>query len=473
MSPSGLPFKIFDSISAWDGLVFFSVIGVSLVSIFVGHRLKEKNVSPTPRNQVVEHLVMGRRLTLPLFVATLVASWYGGIFGVTEIAFNHGIYNFVTQGLFWYFTYIIFALFLVNKVRQHASLTLPELVETMFGARAARVAAVFNFFNVLPVAYMLSLGIFLQMLTGYSLLLSTALGGVFVCGYSIFGGMRADVFSDVVQFFVMCLSVLLVVVFAAAEFGGIDFLQAHLPPSHFSPLGGYSLANTLIWGFIALATLVDPCFYQRCFAAKDTPTARTGIFICTAIWFVFDMCTTLGAMYARAVLPEARANDGYLQFALQILPEGLRGFFLAGIVAIIISTLDSFLLIASHTISYDLFAKKFRFSSLRRHQVTVVAVTLVCIVLSQFFEGSIKQVWKIFGSYSAGCLLLPMLVGYARPGWIGERTFMTATLSSALVITLWRLLPLSGFWAEIDALYIGLLCSALIVTLRFAKRFLL
>lgn len=46
-------------------------------------------------------------------VATLTASWYGGIFGVNEITFNYGIYNFVTQGVFWYAAYIIFALFMV------------------------------------------------------------------------------------------------------------------------------------------------------------------------------------------------------------------------------------------------------------------------------------------------------------------------------------------------------------------------
>ena len=45
---------------------------------------------------------MGRQLTLPLFVVTMVATWYGGIFAVNEITFNYGIFNFVTQGVFWY-----------------------------------------------------------------------------------------------------------------------------------------------------------------------------------------------------------------------------------------------------------------------------------------------------------------------------------------------------------------------------------
>ncbi|HLD43896.1 MAG TPA: sodium:solute symporter family protein, partial [bacterium] len=84
----------------------------------------------------MDHLIMGRSLGLTLFVGTLVSTWYGGIFGVTEIAFNQGIYNFVTQGFFWYLTYLIFAFCLVDKIRQYEAITLPELIKKMFGPRA-------------------------------------------------------------------------------------------------------------------------------------------------------------------------------------------------------------------------------------------------------------------------------------------------------------------------------------------------
>ena len=62
---------------------------------------------------------MGRSLTLPLFVGTLVATWYGGIFGVTEIAYKQGIFNFITQGFFWYIAYILFAFFLVERIQTY------------------------------------------------------------------------------------------------------------------------------------------------------------------------------------------------------------------------------------------------------------------------------------------------------------------------------------------------------------------
>ena len=80
-------------------------------------------------------------------------------------------------------------------------------------------------------------------------------------------------------------AVLIVVFCSFYSFGGISFLKANLPASHFSITGGTGVLNTLIWGFIALATLIDPSFYQRCFAAKSPAVVKKGILISTFIWF--------------------------------------------------------------------------------------------------------------------------------------------------------------------------------------------
>ena len=110
----------------------------------------------------------------------------------------------------------------------------------------------------------------------------------------------------------------------------------------------------LVWGFIALS-MRRSCFYQRCFAAKDKQTAKKGILISCCVWIVFDLSTTLGAMYAKAVYPSLNPAKAYMFFAIDTLPSGLRGFFLAGVLATILSTMDSYFNIASTSLSYDLF----------------------------------------------------------------------------------------------------------------------
>jgi len=450
--------QIISQITTLDWIVFFLVLLSTFAAIIYGQFKKSKTSDSDEEDGLLDILLMGRKLTLPLFIATLVATWYGGIFGVTQIAYDYGVYNFLTQGVFWYFTYIFFAFFMVNRISKYQAVTLPDLMGKMFGPRAEKVSAIFNFFNVVPIAYAISLGLFLQALFGGNLTVMVFLGTLIVMAYSLTGGLRAVVFSDIVQFFVMCAGVVLVLFFAMGKYGGIGFLKANLPQAHFSPLGGNSIATTLVWGFIALSTLVDPNFYQRCFAAKSPKVAKKGILISTFVWFLFDICTTGGALYARAVMPGLPSDKAYLIFSTSILPSGLRGFVLAGFLATILSTLDSYLFIAGTTLSYDILPKKFRTKKMA-HYCAVIFSGLLAAVLSTAFSGDIKAVWKTLGSYSASCLLFPVILGHLFPGKISDKQFVFTCSIGVVFTTIWRFLPEEGIVAAIDDLYIGIIAT--------------
>ena len=438
-----------DLLTLWDGIIFFAVIGITGLSVWYGEKRRQKG-----GDSLLDFLIMGRCLTFPLFTMTLVATWYGGIFGVTRIAFEKGVYNFLTQGIFWYISYIIFALFVVDKVTRYRAVTLPDLVGKMFGPHSARVAGVFNFFNVLPITYVISLGLFLQLLFGGELWLMMLFGVVAVLAYSLWGGLRSVVFSDVIQFFTMIGGVFLVLVFSVSHYGGWSFLKESLPSSHFSLTGGMGWGSTMVWGFIALSTLVDPNFYQRCFAARTPGVAKRGILFSTLIWFCFDICTTLGAMYARAVMPEASSENAYLFYAVQILPEGLKGLMLAGILATILSTLDSYLFLAGTTIGFDLMPKKWK-GRMGAHRLGMMGAGALAISMALLFQGNIKAVWKTLGSYSAACLLFPVLCGYVFPGRIRDHQFVFACLLGVVAVTCWR-----AFGSGVDELYIGIIATA-------------
>ncbi|OUO57320.1 sodium:solute symporter family protein [Candidatus Avelusimicrobium gallicola] len=446
-----------------DWAVFFAVLAATAGAAIYGNRRLKKKQGKKPVS-VLDYLLMGRQLTLPLFVATLVATWYGGIFGVNEITFNYGIYNFVTQGLFWYAAYLIFAFFIAEKVARYQSMTLPDLTGQMFGPKSAKVAALFTFFYITPVAYVLSLGMFLHMVFGIGILPGMALGTLFAGLYTAWGGFRSVVFSDLVQFFVMCSAVLLVVVFSVGTFGGLDFLKAHLPASHFTLTGGNSWLNTLIWGFIALSTLIDPSFYQRCFAAKNPSVVKKGVLISTFIWFCFDLCTTAGSLYARALLPQAQPGQAYFFYAIQLLPVGLRGFFVAGILSIILSTLNSFLFIASNTLSFDLLRNRFK-NVVLSNRIAIFAVGILAILMAHLFHGSFKEIWLVLGSYFSACLLVPILMGYLSPGRISDGLFVFSSLASAAAMTAWRFVRKHEVLEAVDPFYIGVATGLVILIL--------
>lgn len=478
MSPSA---SLAEQLSFVDFAVFFAVLGITYAAVIYGRSRK-----PAAQRTAVDILVDGRRLTLPFFVATLVATWYGGVLGVTAISYEYGVYNFVTQGVFWYVSYLIFAFFLAPKLKRTASLTLPEVTKNFFGARAEKVAAVFNIFNVIPTTYAISIGLIIHSLTDISLFWGITLGVVLVVGYSFMGGFRSIILSDLVQFFVMVSAILCVLGFSIATYGGWDFLTRELPPSHFEVTGGNNLSTLIMWGFIALSTLVDPNFYHRVFAARDHKVARKGILLSVVVWIIIDIGTTAGGMYAAAVLQNADPNTAYLSYGLQLLPPGLKGFFLAGLVATILSTLDSYLFLASSTMSYDVLGKKKNFFT--SYRINLMVFALLSIALGYLFTSGlpgadgIKDVWKTFGSYSAGCLLLPLLAGFLKLPFFKEKHFLFATLLSAMGITFWRLkeyiwqligwdlLTQRGFPSiiiELEELYIGLLISSTVLLISY------
>ena len=445
------------NLSTLDIFAFLAILTITLIAIIWGNRRKTAGES----ENFLDYLIMGRQLTLPLFVATLVATWYGGIFGVTRIAFERGIYNFVTQGVFWYAVYIAFALLLIRKVRSFKAVTLPELVGKMYGPKSRKLAAVFNLFNVIPIAYTISLGLLVKEVFGLPPLPSMLLGVGFVVCYSLFGGFRSVVFSDLVQFFAMCFGVLIVAILSFTTYGGIDFLRSNLPESHFSLTGGESVGTTLVWGFIAISTLVDPNFYQRCFAAKSEAVARKGILISTVIWLIFDICTTMGGMYARAVMPDASPDTSYLHYSLQLLPPGLKGLFLGGLVATILSTIDSYLFVAGTTVTYDLLKSKSQ--EILKTRISIIVIASFSVFFALLFDGNIKLVWKTLGTYSTACLLFPVLCGYISNRRISDKQFLATSLASVITTTLWRNIKLTGFWSNVDDLYVGLVTSALCI----------
>ena len=138
-----------------------------------------------------DFLLAGRRLTLPLFVGSLVASWYGGLLGVGEIAYSDGLVNWVSQGGFWYLAYLLFALLLAGRLNRSRQTTLPDQMEALHGRAARHLASLLNFINVMPISYVLSLGLVIHGFTGWPLWLGILVGTSLGALYSLAGGFRA------------------------------------------------------------------------------------------------------------------------------------------------------------------------------------------------------------------------------------------------------------------------------------------
>ena len=139
---------------------------------------------------------------------------------------------------------------------------------------------------------------------------------------------------------------------------GLVVSAAHLPPAHLQWDGGLGFQAVPVWYVIALATLVEPAFYQRCYAARDEKTARRGIVAAIGFWIVFDFLTTTAGLYARALLPDlADPVQAFPALAALVLPGFWQGVFTVGLLATIMSTVDSYAFIGAITLGRDLIGR--------------------------------------------------------------------------------------------------------------------
>ena len=438
-----------------DLIVFLSTIIISLLAIIYGLVVKKRSLPLNPEKKQVtswsEYLLMGRQLTLPLFVSTLVATWYGDILGVTQISFQYGVYSFVTQGFFWYISYILFAILLVKYIRKMQILSFPDLFAKLVGEGPGKFSAILIFLKTLPVTYAIGIGIFIRTLFAISFPLSVGLGLIFVFFYSLFGGFRTIVFSDLVQFICMYIGIISVVLFSFLKFGGISYLVTNCPAAHFSLRSNFSTADIFVWFFIAISTtFLNPTFYQRCLSARTDKIAVRGIFISIGCWILFDICTTLIGLYAKAYSPNAPSLNASLHYCLDILPNGFRGMFLGAVLSTILSTLDSFLFIASATLAYDLKIMNFK-SKFLVHLTTSLVTGFFTFLIAIFYEGNFEMTWRMLKGIFAACIFPVFVLSCFKPNMITSRIFTISSISVVIAMIGWNLYKLF----PIDAFYIG------------------
>jgi SSS family solute:Na+ symporter len=423
-----------------------------------------------------DFLVAGRRLTLPGFVASLVTTWYGGILGVGEYGWSHGISSWLVFGVPYYLYALVFALVLARRARRSRVLSPCDVLERAWGRPAALIGAGTLFVMTAPAAYVLMLGVLVQLATGWPLWIGVLLGTVLSVGYVFRGGLNAVVATDKVQFVLMFAAFLVLVPVCVATYGGLGWLRANLPTTHLDADGGLGWQAVAVWYAIAAATLTEPAFYQRCYAAVDERTARTGILVSLGFWVLFDFLTTTAGLYARAVLPDlANPVAAFPALAAATLPGLWHGLFMVGLLATIMSTVDSYAFLAAVTLGRDLVRRRRLpagallggedVANLRSVRLALVATAALAVVLA-LWSGSVVTLWKTLGSVGTPVLLLPLLLGhlgYGAGAGAPRRRVGTGMALSGLVSGAWLLLGRGEVFLGVEAIFPGLAVSAAMI----------
>ena len=443
------------------------ILYVGLLIGFGFYRTKQSGKDPE------EFLLAGRKLSLPGFVVTLVATWYGGILGIGENTYSYGIQTWFIFALPYYIFAILFAFLIAGRINETKFISIPDQFHGRFGKTAGVVSALYILFLASPAPYILSIGILLQFTTGLSFGLSLLMSTGLSLSYIWIGGFKAVVRTDGLQFGFMFMGFLLLLIFSMKSSGPISELV--LPVSHLNITGGASIQYIVVWFFIALWTFVDPGFYQRCAAAKSPQTAKKGILISIGFWFIFDMLTLSTGLYAKALLTAGDPLFAYPRLGAMVLPPLAYGIFITGLLATIMSTIDSLGLISAITFGRDILWRiqsptstdklKWNNESTIFVRKGLIITAFIALILA-FSIPSVVKLWYGLGSILVPGLVLPFLISFKnnRP----KENILLMMVSPVLVSIFWILLGklLNGYPFGLEPFYPGILTSVLVYVIK-------
>ncbi len=453
----------------------FVIISIYLLlTLLIGFHHSRKKY----HTNVDSYLLAGRRISLPAFTATLVSTWYGGILGIGEFTWLYGLLNWTTQALPYYLFAIIFALFLAPKIQQSKRYTIPDILYDNYGKKTGFLGSILIFFLVTPAPHLLMVMLILSSILGIPLIWAYLVAIVFSLLYVYFGGLQSVVRTDVLQFILMFFGFIILVSRLVMNYGGADFLAANLPVNHLRFTGEMGLQYVMVWFFIALWTFVDPGFYQRCYAAKTPQVARNGILLAVAFWIVFDMLTTLAGLYARALLTDINPVMAFPRLGEMVLPPVYLGIFIVGMLATVMSTLDSTAFLSAVTFGRDLLWRIFQKDKIKEYTriglfVSIAFSTVLVVILP-----SVVKMWYTLGSILIPALLLPVVLTFFRLDLkISDKLAVASVFFSFFSAFLWFIIGAfrgtAGFpryLYNIQPFYIGLLVALLILIIGYPAK---
>jgi len=281
--------------------------------------------------------------------------------------------------------------------------------------------------------------------------------------YSAIGGLRADIITDNIQFWVFAAVFILLAIAGYQNIDGIIPFMQSLPESYLDPFafrgGVFFISFILFSSFVCLA---DASFWQFMLAAKSPSSLRKSYISIMPVLFVFSLFFIFFGLFASQKFPGIEHTDAILFVMIgQLLPNWLAGLGYAGIIAVLMSTIDT-LLITGSVIIHGLLFKGENISVRSRKQVFKARLITVLFSLAGFgmaalFPGLIELIIfamcvaiavapsvfallysdKISKEACFYSILVPVLVLVAGYKALGDNAFIVTLMLSTAILLLY------------------------------------
>lgn len=339
-------------------MTFFDIIDVSIVGGYLLLTLVVGLYQSRKIKDMRDYAVAEKNYATPIMVATIFATWVGGesTLGMAEKVFNvGGIFILVFFGSF--INKLIIGQFIAPRMGKFRdAISIGDMMEQYYGISGKIITGIAGTLLCIGTlgAQVSAIGYFFQFFLGISFVLGTLIGCGVVIVYSTFGGVRAVTITDVIQFIVLIVAFPMICNIALVSTGGYTSLFEKLPESHriLFPEGHNPLEYVgLILAFSI--PFLDPAITQRLLMSKNPAQMATSMKIAALVEIPFYFMIGVMGLIAVTYYPTIEGTLVIPHLIHEMLPVGLKGLAIAGILAVIMSTADSVLNAASVTFVHD------------------------------------------------------------------------------------------------------------------------
>ncbi|MGW1278326.1 sodium:solute symporter [Streptomyces tsukubensis] len=309
-----------------------------------------------------EFLVAGRRLGPAMYSGTMAAIVLGGAstIGGVGLGYKHGLsgaWMVLTIGFGLLALSVLFSA-RIARLKVH---TVSEMLDLRYGGRAGLISGLvmWAYTLMLAVTSTIAYATIFDVLFDVNRTLSIVLGGAVVVAYSTLGGMWSITLTDMVQFVVKTVGVLLILLpVAVVKAGGWNEMRAELPDEYFAPLG---IGGETIFTYVLIYTfgmLIGQDIWQRVFTARSDKVARWGGTAAGTYCLVYAVAGAVIGTAAKVLYPNlANPDDAFALIVKGELPMGARGLVLAAALAAVMSTSSGALIACATVANNDIWSK--------------------------------------------------------------------------------------------------------------------
>jgi SSS family solute:Na+ symporter len=394
-----------------------------------------------------DFMVAGRRLSARVLVGTLLATWIGSgsILAGAGLAYDRGLSALWFSLGVWIALVIVY--FVAHRARALAQFTVPDLLEMRYNKWARLLGTVVTIISYTAiVSYQFRAGgMVLEMVTGIEISTGIIITALFVIGYTVLAGMISVAYTDVVNGIVMIIGLVIALPFVLSKAGGIDQVVNSLPAEHLSLMGDMSLLEAVGYSLPAMLLLLgESGMYQRFFSARDGQTARRAVIGWVITTIMIETLIVVLAVIGSAEFTNIESEKVILYLVKEGLPLVIGSLSLAAIVAVIVSTADSFLLVPATNVMRDMVQRFIRpdlegAKAVMLTRVVVVLLGLIAYVQVQFFERVLDMALYAYTMYGVGVTPAVMAAFFWKraTAWGG----VSAIISGMVVTLVWEIAP--------------------------------